>query len=76
MISNATNYYEFQIKSSAFISIVVSLSLIYPSADYFVKISSKNDFDFTNIFLVSIILKVAFFSTGTLIYSLCNDFFI
>jgi len=72
IISNSANYLDSQIKSTSLISIVVGLCLIYPSTNYFVQISAKNDYDFTNIFVLSIVLKVMLFGVGTLLYSLCN----
>jgi len=45
---------------------------MYPSAKYCIKISSNNDYDFTNIFLQCMILKLGISSVLFIVYEECK----
>lgn len=47
------------------ISIIISIIFIYPSSRYYIIISSYNDYDFSNMFIQSMILKIFF--TGVML---------
>jgi hypothetical protein len=56
------------------VSIIVSLCMIYPSARYCIQISSNNDYDFTNMFLQSMIFKLFLFSVFLIVLNICKLF--
>ena len=71
-ISNSIVYLSSAMNGMSIVSIVTASLLIYPSAKYCIQISSNNDYDFTNIFLQSMIMKLAISSLFILGYDQCN----
>lgn len=74
-ISNATVYFSSIMDSLTVITTIVAALLIYPSAKYCIQISSNNDYDFTNMFLQSMILKLIITSVYFICYTQCILFF-
>lgn len=68
-LANATVFFAQGINGYSFLSIVTSLLLCYPTAKYFLNVSSHNDYDFTNIFLQSMILKLILTAVAFIIYT-------
>ena len=75
-IANSAVYFSQAINGFSIVSIIVALMLFYPSAKYCLKISTNNDYDFTNMFLQSMILKLVLTSIAFIIYTLGKTFII
>ena len=78
LISHSTYYFVSQSNTIGFslITIIEATMLVYPSAQYYIKISNNHDFDFINIFLQSSILKTVIFGiaiTITHFGTVCSD---
>jgi hypothetical protein len=71
-VSNSIVYLSSAIGGMSVVTIITACLLIYPSAKYFIQISTNNDYDFTNIFLQALILKMALSSIAIIIYSQSN----
>lgn len=71
-ISNSIVYFSSSMNSLSIVSIITASLLTYPSAKYCIKISSNNDYDFTNIFLQCMILKLGISSLLFIVYDECN----
>ena len=67
-VSNSIVYLSSAIGGMSVVTIVTACLLIYPSAKYFIQISTNNDYGFTNIFLQALILKMALSSIAIIIY--------
>jgi hypothetical protein len=68
-VSNSIVYLSSAIGGMSVVTIVTACLLVYPSAKYFIQISTNNDYDFTNIFLQAMILKITISGICILVYS-------
>jgi hypothetical protein len=71
-VSNSIVYLSSAIGGMSVVSIVTAGLLVYPSAKYFIQISTNNDYDFTNIFIQAMILKITISGICILVYSQRN----
>lgn len=71
-VSNSIVYLSSAIDGMSVVTIVTACLMIYPSAKYFIQISTNNDYDFTNIFLQAMILKMAVSSVAIIVYGQSN----
>ncbi len=76
VLANSFSFLSYHLsENQCLISSVSAFLLVYPTANYYIKISSCNDFDFMNIFLQSIIFKNFLFSFGIFINYFSNFIF-
>ena len=69
-ITNGASYVCQHLNSLGIVSVIVSCVLVYPSAEYYIQISTNNDYDFSNMFIQSITIKIFVFSFFMIIYVL------
>lgn len=74
-ISNAAVFFSEGINGYSFLAIATSLLLSYPTTKYFLQVSAHNDYDFTNIFLQSMILKLILTAVSFIVYNSRNNFY-
>lgn len=75
-VSNSIVYFESAMNSVSILSIIAAVLLLYPSAKYCIHISSHNDYDFTNMFIQSMIIKFVISSIFLIVYNQCKFLFI
>lgn len=71
-ISNSANYIAVNMGSMSLISIIISFVIVYPSARYYVQISTYIDYDFSNLFIQCMVVKLFVTAIMVIVYGIIN----